>query len=133
MPEKYQQEIEEILKKVGEAPPGDTRDRSERPLEDRPHTIQPSRSVPAPRRGSIPRWPTITPGKILLSGLLLFVVAALLKLGTLVWIGLGLLAVAYLLFFITPRSVSYEKRWRGQPVDEGHSSPWERFKRWLKS
>jgi hypothetical protein len=61
------------------------------------------------------------------------VAAAFLKLGTLVWIGLGLLAVAYLFFFITPRSVSYEKRWRGQPLDEGYSSPWERFKRWLKN
>lgn len=133
MPEKYQQEIEEILKKVGEAPPGDPPDRSERPLEDRPHTGQPSRRAPASRPGSSPRWPTITPGKVLLTGLILFVVAALLKLGTLVWIGLGLLVVAYLFFYITPRSVSYEKRWRGQPLDEGYSSPWERFKRWLKS
>jgi len=133
MPEKYQEEIEEILKQVGEAPPGDPPSRSERPLEDRPHTRQPSRRAPAPHHGSSPRWPTITPGKILLSGLILIVVAAFLKLGTLVWIGLGLLVVAYLFFFITPRPVSYEKRWRGQPLDEGHSSPWERFKRWRKS
>jgi hypothetical protein len=68
-----------------------------------------------------------------MSGLILFVVAAFLRLGTLVWIGLGLLVVAYLIYFITPRSVSHEKRWRGQPVEEGYSSPWERFKRWLKS
>jgi hypothetical protein len=69
----------------------------------------------------------------MLSGLILFVAAAFLKLGTLVWIGLGLLVVAYLFFFIAPRSVSYEKRWRGQPLDEVYSSPWERFKRWLKN
>lgn len=133
MPEKYQQEIEEILKKVGEAPPVNPPDLSERPFEDRPHTRQSSRRAPAPRHSSSARWPTITPGKILLIGLILFVVAALLKLGTLVWIGLGLLAVAYLVFFITPRSAPYEKRWRGQPLDGGYSSPWERFKRWLKS
>lgn len=134
MPEKYQQEIEEILKKVGEAPPGDPPDRSERPLEDRPRTQRPSTGpTGAPRHGGSSRRPTITPGKVLLTGLILLVVAALLKLGTLVWIGLGLLVVAYLFFFITPRSMSYEKRWRGQPVDEGYPSAWERFKRWLKS
>ena len=132
MPEKYQDEIEEILKKVGEASPGAPPNRSERPFEDRPNTQRPSRQAPVPRYSSH-RWPTITPGKILLSGLILFVVAALLKLGILVWIGLGLLVVAYLLFFITPRSVSYEKRWRGRPVDEVSSSPWDRLKRWLKS
>jgi len=133
MPEKYQQEIEEILKNVGEAPPADPPNRPERPLEDQPSSRRPNWRASAPRHSSSPRWPTITPGKILLFGLILLVVAALLKLGTLVWIGLGLLAVAYLLYFITPRSVSYEKRWRGQPVDEGAATPWERFKRWLKS
>jgi hypothetical protein len=133
MPEKYQEEIEEILQRVGEAPPGDPPNRSKRALEDRPQVQQPSQPAPAPRHGSSPRWPTITPGKILLSGLILFVAAALLKQGTLLWIGLGLLVVAYLLFFITPRSVSYGKRWRGQPLDGGYSTPWERFKRWLKN
>ena len=133
MPEKYQEEIEEILKNVGEAPPGEAPNRFKRPLEDRPQVQQPSRRAPAPRHGSSLRRPTITPGKILLSGLILFVVAAFLKLGTLVWIGLGLLVVAYLFFFMAPRSVSYEKRWRGQPLEEVYSSPWDRFKRWLKN
>jgi hypothetical protein len=70
---------------------------------------------------------------MLLAGLILFVVAALLGLGPLIWVGLGLLIVSYLLFFITPRSISYEKRWRGRSVDDGRLTAWDRFRRWLKS
>jgi O-antigen/teichoic acid export membrane protein len=69
---------------------------------------------------------------MLLAGLILFVVAALLGLGLLIWVGLGLLVVAYLLFFISPRSISYEKRWRGRPVDDDNPTAWDRFKRWLQ-
>jgi hypothetical protein len=50
----------------------------------------------------------------------------------LIWVGLALLAVSYLLFFVTPRSISYEKKWRGRSVDEVQS-PWDRIKNWLKS
>ena len=50
----------------------------------------------------------------------------------LIWVGLVLLAVSYLLFFVTPRSISYEKKWRGRSVDEVQSQ-WDRIKNWLKS
>jgi hypothetical protein len=132
MPEKYRDEIEEILKKAGEvAPPSSPGEPEGRP-KDRPREVRQVRRAPAERRGVNPRWPSITPGKMLLAGLILFVVAALLGLGPLIWVGLGLLVVAYLLFFITPRSIYYEKRWRGRSVDDGSSTAWDRFRQWLK-
>jgi hypothetical protein len=75
----------------------------------------------------------------MLAGLVVFLVAALLRLslgwvgiGTLVWVGLGMLAVAYLMFFIRPTSSGLEKRWRGQRLEE-RGSAWKRFIRWLRS
>tara|TARA_B100000315_G_C14477431_1_gene541289 strand:+ start:513 stop:908 length:396 start_codon:yes stop_codon:yes gene_type:complete len=130
MPEKYRDEIEEILKRAGEAAPRSSPREPEEHPEDRPREV---RRAPAPRPGLNRRWPSVTPGKMLLAGLILFVVAALLGLGPLIWVGLGMLVVAYLLFFITPRSISVEKRWRGRPVDEvSSSSAWDRFRRWLQ-
>jgi hypothetical protein len=75
----------------------------------------------------------------MLAGLVVFLVAALLRLSlgwvgisTLVWVGLGMLAVAYLMFFIRPTSSGLEKRWRGQRLEE-RGSAWKRFIRWLRS
>jgi hypothetical protein len=65
----------------------------------------------------------------MLAGLVLFVVGAL-WFRPLVWVGLGMVALGYLLFFVSPHSISYEKRWRGQVVEE-YDSPWQRLKRWL--
>jgi hypothetical protein len=129
MPEKYRDEIEEILKKAGEAALRRSPGEPEGCPEDRPRKVRPA----SPERRSVnPRWPSVTPGKMLLAGLILFVVAALLGLGPLIWVGLGLLVVAYLLFFITPRSIYYEKRWRGRSVDDGSPTAWDRFRRWLR-
>lgn len=131
MSNKYEKEIEEILKKV-EGPPGDS----------------PKGSAQKVKRGSIvTRDPTrpsasgklvsprnvLSPAKCAVAGLVLLLLGLLPFFpGFLVWIGLGLLALSYLLFFVKPRSTSYEKRWRGRPI-ESPSSAWERFLRWLKS
>ena len=133
MPEKYRDEIEEILKRAGEAaPPGNSIGEAEGRQEDRPRKGRPDRQAPAAWRSANRNWPSLTPGKILVAGLILFVVAAFLGLGPLIWVGLILLVVAYLLFFVSPRSISHEKRWRGRPVDEASSTALDRFKRWLK-
>jgi len=68
-----------------------------------------------------------------LTGLVVFVVTALLQIWVLIWVGLALLVVGYLLFFITPRNISMEKRWRGESIGDDAESPWDRFKRWIKS
>lgn len=135
MPDKYQKEIEEILKNAGEAAPDEAVRAAEKPLEDRPRAVrQASRSNKAPvsysPRG---RWPSITPGKILLTGLIVFIVTALLQIWVLIWVGLALLVAGYLLFFVTPRNISIEKRWRGESIEDPPGSPWDRFKRWMKS
>ena len=135
MSDKYQKEIEEILKNAGEVAPDESVREKEKPLEDRPRAVrQASRSNKAPAsyspRG---RWPSITPGKILMTGLIVFIVTVLLQLWVLIWLGLALLVVGYLLFFVSPRNVSIEKRWRGESIENAPESPWDRFKRWMKS
>ena len=135
MSDKYEKEIEEILKNAGEIAPDETVGEMERPLDDRPKALrQASDSDKAPvsytPRG---RWPSITPGKILLAGLFVFIVTALLQIWVLIWVGLALLVVGYLLFFVTPRKISMEKRWRGESIEDPPESPWNRLKRWISS
>ncbi len=135
MSNKYQKEIEEILKNAGEVAPDESVRESEKPLEDRPRAVrQAASSNKTPVSFSPPgRWPSITPGKILLTGLIVFIVTALLQIWVLIWVGLALLVAGYLLFFVTPRNISLEKRWRGESIEDPLGSPWDRFKRWIKS
>ena len=131
MPEKYKDEIEEILRKAGEAAPSHTPPESERPLEDRPREPLVSQRAAAPDYRPGPRRPTITPGKMMLAGVALFLIG--IKFWPLIWVGLAMLVGAYLLYFVSPRHISYEKRWRGRPVEEAPTSYWERIKHWLKN
>jgi hypothetical protein len=131
MPDKYQDEIEEILRKVGEVAPSGTPKETERPLEDRPTALKDSPPDRSSKPGNVGRWPSITPGKIMLAGLVLFLVG-IVFFQLLIWVGLGMLVVAYLLFFVSPRSITYEKRWRGRVVAEQRTG-WQRLKRWLRS
>lgn len=130
MPERYQDEIEEILRRAGEVAPSDPAKEPERADDQGNKPVRATRRTPAasPRPGR--RWPVVSPGKLLLAGLVIFLAAALFRLTPLIWVGLGMLVVAYLLFFVTPRSISYEKRWRGRSVEE-YQTPWQRLKRWL--
>ena len=134
MSEKYQKEIEEILKNAGEVAPEEVVGEMERSSEDRPRTARRSpRPDKAPVRARSGRWPSITPGKILMTGLIVFIITALLQVWVLIWVGLALLVVGYLLFFVTPRNISIEKRWRGESIEDAPQSPWDRFKRWINS
>ncbi len=135
MSDKYQQEIEEILKNAGEVAPEEVEGETERPLDDRPKALRQAVSSSNAPVSYTPRgrWPSITPGKILLTGLLVFIVTALLQIWVLIWVGLALLVVGYLLFFVTPRSVTMEKRWRGESIEDPPESAWNRLKRWIKS
>lgn len=135
MSDKYQQEIEEILKNAGEVAPDEAVGETERPLDDRPKALRQAVSSSNAPVSYTPRgrWPSITPGKILITGLLVFIVTALLQIWVLIWVGLALLVVGYLLFFVTPRSVTMEKRWRGESIEDPPGSAWNRLKRWIKS
>ena len=134
MQDKYQKEIEEILKNAGETPPEESGREKEKQLEDRPQAVRQAEAASrtTPYISTKGRWPTVTPGKILMTGLVVFVVTALLQIWVLIWVGLALLVFGYLLFFITPRSISMEKRWRGESIEDVPDSPWDRFKQWIK-
>ena len=130
MPERYKEEIEEILRRTDEVTPAPpNREAEKRPVD----LAQPTHPASRSSGGSVRRWPVLSPGKILLAGLVLFLLAAVFRLGILVWAGLGVLAAAYLLFFVKPPSTSYEKRWRGRAVGENSAEWWWRFKRWFRN
>lgn len=132
MPEKYQEEIEEILKGLGEKAPQSTAAREpQKPPDDAPVASHqgppPSQNRPYQGRS----WPTVTPGKLALLGLLVLLLGAI-WLKILIWVGLSFLIGAYILFFLKPRSIPMEKRWRGKPLEE-ETSPWDKIKSWLKN
>ena len=134
MPEKYQDEIEEILRRAGEAPSSEPSQDGEpkRAVERGASPVRSTRKQPLPTGPSIQRrLPRLSPGKLLLAGFVVFIVGAF-AWPPGIWIGLGMVVVAYLLFFVTPRSMSNEKWWRGKRMDEVQS-PWDRLKNWLKS
>ena len=134
MPEKYRDEIEEILRKAGEEAPGKSSKESERHPEDRPRQPIVTRRAPEPDHRTSVRLPTITPSKLMLAGLITFLIGIIFT--PLIWIGLIMLVGAYLLYFLKPRSISYDKRWRGRSMEDSSedssSTSWERIKRWLK-
>jgi uncharacterized membrane protein YccC len=135
MPERYQEEIEEILKGIEETSPKQARsggvDRGPGEAYRSVRYKEPGEAPSAaPRR---PWWRSfLSSGKLALAGLLMFVFWLLLQWMVLIWIGLALLVVAYLIFFVKPRSPYGEKIWRGRSMEERRSH-WESVKRWLKS
>ena len=126
MPDRYKQEIEEILKEAGETPPP-------RPT--------PVRGEPVPsfwrllwlyakRLVGGRTWP-VKPGRLMLIGVSLLILALVFSRmipglgGPLAIAGLLLFVLAYVLFFVKPSS-TIEKRWRGRRL-ENDTAWWERF------
>ena len=132
MKDKYKEEIEEILRKAGEAAPDKSARQSERHPEDRPLDRRAIQPTPVQRPGPGPRRWTISSGKLLVAGLALLVIGWASKVLPLMWVGLIALAAAYLLYFLKPRSMQQEKRWRGRSVEDTGTSPWDWFKRRFK-
>ena len=129
MPEKYQDEIEKILEGLGENVPTNSPGEPGKPARSAPSELS-TADGQSTKRGSGRRVPTVSPGKLAVAGILLLLLGLFIK--PLIWAGLGLLVGAYLLFFVKPRSSSYDKRWRGQLLEDQPSSTWEQLKRWLK-
>ena len=133
MSNKYEKEIEDILKRAEEVLP---KDRAE------PSTTETKPPVPGPlSRFTGGRGLKISAGKLMLASFALLLLAMILgasgvgKVIYLVVAGLILFVIAYALFFVRPGSPSgagYEKRWRGRLIEE-RPSLWDRLKRWLRS
>ena len=133
MSDKYQKEIDDILRRAEEVIP------KERSRPGRRQTGSP---------GAVPSWLgrltggrslKISAGKLMIGSISLLLLALILGAATnisvvfLVAAGLVLFVISYALFFVRPGgSSSYEKRWRGRVIEEG-PSPWDRLKRWLKN
>lgn len=132
MKDKYKDEIEEILRKAGETAPNRSSKDPERHPEDRPRDRQMMNRSPAQRpQGGRRRW-TISSGKLLVAGLVLLLIGWVSKVLPLMWIGLIALAAAYLMYFLKPRSMQQEKRWRGRSVEDTGESLWDWVKRRFK-
>ena len=130
MTEKYKDEIEEILRKAGEvAPSKPTRD-TERTPEGGRGDSKVSRRTPVPSQRQIPGRPSITPGKLMVAGVIALLIG--ISIWPLIWVGLALLVGAYLMYFVSPRSINVEKRWRGRSVEDRPASYWDQVKRWLR-
>ena len=134
MPEKYKDEIEEILKNAGEVAPSKSPRESERHPEDRPRDRESrgatiSRQTSAPRSAPSRSLPAITPGKLMLLGVILLLIGF--KFWPLIWLGLAILAGGYMMYFVAPRTLNYDKSWRGLSVDELPKSQWDRLKHWI--
>ena len=138
MPERYQDEIEEILKGIEEDEPARPVRRTQPIIDDLPRSS--TQEGPRPRdpegAATVPRsrWQAVTPAKVALVAFVILIVGLVFQsagLGPLIWVGLLGLAGAYLLFFIRPRSINKDKRWRGRSIESRGPSHWQRFKRWL--
>ena len=114
MSHQYQKEIEEILKKAGEAPP-------EQPSHGPDEPPPPRRRRPA--RGSIIRRAGIGYKHTLLAGIIVLIISAFYGGLILFLVGLGLLVAGYVMYYRAPRSGGgggrSVKMWRGRPVEPG--------------
>ena len=142
MPDRYQDEIEEILKGIEEddprGRPGPGARRTQPIIDDLPRPASeegPRHREQASDRGTArSRWQAVTPGRFALVAFVLLVLGLAFQsagFGLLIWLGLLGLAGAYLLFFIRPRPVNRDKHWRGRSIESQGPSHWQRFKRWL--
>lgn len=113
MADKFEREIDEIIRKTGDLPPP-----------PRPARRSVRRSPRPERRGGFP----ISPRQLLFAGIGLLLIGSLLIGSVANWgsmialAGIGLLVVAYIAFFSGKGSTApggYERRWRGQTVYEG--------------
>ncbi|MEO8288919.1 MAG: hypothetical protein ABI670_21095 [Chloroflexota bacterium] len=150
--QRYEQEIEEILKKYDEQAGRKDRPTGKPPVETTPVPVDyragGSRRVPQKSGFSMPSWKRISSGQYLLLAFGVALLAVLLRnvLGSLTVVLIVLSAVLFLIPIFLYRSTgttgggysaNEEKRWRGQPIDintrrEISGDPLDSIKRWFK-
>jgi hypothetical protein len=132
MSEKYLQEIEEILREAEVAPPSDDGETGPPPPRASGRYV-----LRPPRLGPTRGFPLIPVSKAIMAAmaillLALVVGAAFGAKALFVGFVVGLLLLAYLMFFARPSGPKMQKRWRGRLVEEEPDGLWSRFNRWLK-
>ena len=129
MAQRYQREIEEILGQAGDEGEGAGPDGSKPPRAPRRVSRSPRR-----RLGTLIRP---TPGRLLLAGIVLLILAVVLNaldapgVRPFFWASVVLFVFAYVAYFTRPRR-TVERRWRGQPMDDPQpAGPLSRLWRWI--
>ena len=130
VPDRYQDEIEEILKGFSdnqESLPTNTLSSSNDSSDSNDYLVN-NASDDIHAKTPTPR---ITKTKIVLLAM-----AALLIGGfwfwPLIWIGLVLFGIAYLMFFLKPRQTQQIKYWRDKPLEEVPISRWGKLTEWFR-
>ena len=112
--QRYEKEIEEILKRSGEEP-------SERPQEGDGQTPQRRRGSRSPRRGTTTRHYGLKYQYVLIAGIVLIVLGAVMNWLYFFLAGLALGALGYVIYYRAPRGSSGTQRtqqmWRGRRID----------------
>lgn len=129
MPDQYQKEIEDILKKAeAEAP---------LPSENSRRSLRGMVWQYARQSLNSTAW-GVSPGKIMLAALAILLAGLVLRymipaLGVLMWISLVVFIIGYGMVFLRPSKSPLERKmWRGRYIDEeleGGGSWWSRFRR----
>ena len=122
MSERYKREIEEILQQAGELGSGAGARR-------RPGSLITLLWLHLGQSLGGKTW-SLSPGRVMLVSVLLLLAALIIGEALLAWAGLVLFIVGYAMFFLRPPKI--EKRWRGQPIDYGGESRWNRLRRRIK-
>ncbi len=131
MSNRYQKEIEEILKNAGESAPKpapkEPKDPGERPTERRPRRRP---SLPRVQKGDV-RRAAISYKPVILAGIIVLLINIFVGGLPLFFTGAGLLVAGYVIYYRTPRSRSGgrsnsssgggneggpPKMWRGRPI-----------------
>ena len=128
MSQRYQEEIEEILKQAGELDPSGG---GKKPRESiwRLIWLYVCQSLGGKRL-------SFSAGRVMLVAVCLLLSALIIRavvpglVAPFAWAGLLLFLVGYGMFFVKPPKI--EKRWRGEPLDSSGDSWWDKLRRRLK-
>ena len=125
MPDKYQKQIEELLRDISNSPPKHANRRQQSPLRSALGGME--------KLLANQGW-NVSPRRVLLGGFILLLLAwwftSMLSgiAGLVALIAIILFILMYVFFFITNSKSAHEKRWRGELLEQSHSPWWVRLR-----
>jgi hypothetical protein len=128
MKDRFEQEIEQILRNLDSQSPEEGADQPAAnppatPLDDQPSPFAPR--PPATKR-------LISPSKLSMLGVALAIIGLLLK--PLIWLSLAgvvVIALAVAWMFLRRATGANRQVWRGREIEAPPQTAWERFRNWL--